>query len=155
MRRDLPARNPHEEEWGLHAEHTRRGAISVTIEAARKRKYCSPVEFQDREGRNDSLKLEFQEYLKKEKAKKRKKSRGQPPLAPRLDAPEAETLGEIDSAISENNNNQASGKRHTSNPAAGRSESCLVLSLSPSKNSTFFKVGSAHAGTSSAPGFVQ
>ena len=50
----------------MHAEQTRRGAISVTIEAARKRKYCTPMEFQDREGRNDSLKLQFEEYLKKE-----------------------------------------------------------------------------------------
>ena len=105
MRRDLPTRNPHEEEGGLHAEQTRRGAISVTIEAARKRKYSTPMEFQDREGRNNSLKLEFEEYLKKEKAKKRKKSRGQPPLAPQLEAPEADTLEEIDRSISEISNN--------------------------------------------------
>ena len=77
------------------------------------------MEFQDRESRSDSLKLEFEEYLKKEKAKKRKKSRGQPPLAPQLEAPEADTLQEIDRAISENNNIQASGKRYTSNPPAG------------------------------------
>ena len=75
MRRDLPARNPHEEEGGLHAEQTHRGAISVTIEPARKRKYCTAMEFQDREGRNDSLKLEIEEYLKKEKTKKRKKTK--------------------------------------------------------------------------------
>ena len=79
-----------------------------------KRKYCTPMEFQDRGGRNDCLKLEFEEYLKK-----RKKSKGQPPLAPQLDAPEADILEEIDRAISENNNNQASGKRPTSNPPAG------------------------------------
>ena len=95
MRQDVPARNPHEEEGGLRAEQTRRGAISVTIEAARKRKYCTPMEFQEREGRNDSLKLEFEEYLKKKKAKKRKNPRGQPPLAPQLHAPEADTLEDI------------------------------------------------------------
>ena len=99
MRQDVPNRNPNEEEGGLHAQQTRRGAISVTIEAARERKYCTPMEFQDREGRTDSLKLEFEEYLKKEKAKKRKKSRGQPPLAQQLDAPEADTLEGIDRAI--------------------------------------------------------
>ena len=75
MLHDVPARNPHEEAGGLHAEQTRRGAISVTIEAARKRKYRKPMEFQDRESRNDSLKLEFEEYLKKEKTKKRKKKK--------------------------------------------------------------------------------
>ena len=91
MRRDLPARSPHEEEGGLHAEQTRRGAISVTIEAARKRKYCRPMEFQNREGRNDSLKLEFEEYLKRRRINA-KKSKGQPPLAPRLHAPEADIL---------------------------------------------------------------
>ena len=37
MQSDVPARNPHEEEGGLHAEQTRRKASSVTIEAARKR----------------------------------------------------------------------------------------------------------------------
>ena len=57
----------------MHAEQTRRGAISVTIEAAQKRKYSTLMEFQDREGRNDSLKLEYEEHLKKEKMKKRKK----------------------------------------------------------------------------------
>ena len=121
MRRDLPARNPHEEESGLHAEQTRRSAISVTIKAAQKRKYCTPMEFQDREGRNDSLKLEFENYLKREKTKKRKKTKGLPPLAPQLHAPEADILEEIDRAISENNDNQASGKPpgHTSNPPAG------------------------------------
>ena len=77
------------------------------------------MEFQDREGRNDSLKLEFENYLKREKMKKRKKTKGQPPLAPQLGAPEAELLEIIDSAISENNYNQASGKRHTSTPPAG------------------------------------
>ena len=90
-----------------------RGAISVTIEAARKRNYYSPMEFQDREGRNDSLKLEFEKYLKKEK---RKKTKGQRPLAPQMDAPEADILEEIDKAISEDNNNQISGKRHTNKP---------------------------------------
>ena len=94
MQRDLPARNPHDKEGGLHADQTRRGTISVTIEAARKRKYCTPMEFQDREGRNDSLKLEFQEYLKTEKTKQRKKSKGQPPQAPKLDEPEADILEE-------------------------------------------------------------
>ena len=77
------------------------------------------MEFQDREGRNDSLKLEFENYLKREKTKKRKKTKGQPPLVPQLDAPEADILEIIDSAISENSTNQASGKRHTSNPPAG------------------------------------
>lgn len=33
------------------------------------------MEFQNREGRNDSLKLEFKEYLKKEMTKKRKKKK--------------------------------------------------------------------------------
>ena len=69
-----------------------------------------------REGRNDILKLESEEYLKKEKTQNRKKSKGQPPLAPRLDVPEADMLEETDRAVSENNNNQASGKRHTSKP---------------------------------------
>ena len=66
MQSDVPARNPHEEEGGLRAEQTRRCAISGTIEAAQKRKYCTPMKFQDKEGRNDSLKLEFENYLKKE-----------------------------------------------------------------------------------------
>ena len=112
----MPARNPHEEEGGLHAEQNCRGAISVTIEAARKRKHRTPMELQDREGRNKSRKLKSENYLKREKTKKRNKSKGQPPLAPQLDAPEAELLEIIDSAISENNYNRASGKRHTSNP---------------------------------------
>ena len=43
MRQDVPARNPHEEEEGLYEEQTRRGAISVTIKAARKRKYRTPI----------------------------------------------------------------------------------------------------------------
>ena len=60
MGQDVPARNLHEEEGGLHAEQTRRGAISVTMEAAQKRKYRTPMDIQDREGRNDSLKLEFE-----------------------------------------------------------------------------------------------
>ena len=64
MRHEVPVQNPHEEEGGLHAEQTCRGAISVTIEAARKRKYYNLMEFQDREGRNSSLKLEFERYLK-------------------------------------------------------------------------------------------
>ena len=34
------------------------------------------MEFQDREGRNDSLKLGFEEYLKKDKTKKQKASLG-------------------------------------------------------------------------------
>ena len=58
-------------EGGLHTEQTRRGAISVTIEAARKRKYCKPMEFQDREGRNDSLKLELENYLKKRRRRQK------------------------------------------------------------------------------------
>ena len=61
MRRDVLPQNSHEEEGGLHAEQTRRGAVSVKIEAARKRKYCTPMECQDREGRNDSLKMGFEE----------------------------------------------------------------------------------------------
>ena len=56
----------YEEEEGLHKEQTCRGAVSVVIEAARKRKYSTPMELQDREGRNTSLKLELEKYLKKE-----------------------------------------------------------------------------------------
>ena len=93
----MPPQNPHEEEGGLHAEQTRRGAISVTVEAARKREYRTPMKFQDREGRNDSLKLEFENYLKKEKTKEHKKTKGQPPLASQLDAPEADILEITDS----------------------------------------------------------
>ena len=36
------------------------------------------MEFQDREGRNDSLKLEFENYLKRERTEKRKKTKGRP-----------------------------------------------------------------------------
>ena len=73
--------------------------------------------FQDREGRNDSLKLKLEKHLKKEK-KKRRKTIGQPLLAPQRDAPEADILEEIDRAISEDDNNQPSGKRHTSKSPA-------------------------------------
>ena len=41
MQRYVPARNDHEEEGGLHEEQSRRGAVSVGIEAARKGKYCT------------------------------------------------------------------------------------------------------------------
>ena len=40
-------------------------------------------------------------------------------LLPQLDAPEADILEGIDRAVSENYDNQASGKWHTSNPPAG------------------------------------
>ena len=53
---------PREVGGGLHEEQTRRDAVSVMIEAARNRKYCTPIEFDNREG---SLMLEFEEYLKK------------------------------------------------------------------------------------------
>ena len=43
-------------------------------------KHCTPTEFQRREARNDSLKLEREEYLKKEKTKKCKRTIGQPPV---------------------------------------------------------------------------
>ena len=49
------------------------------------------MEFQRREGRNHSLKLELKKYLKKEKEKKRKKTTGQPPLPQRQRTPEADT----------------------------------------------------------------
>ena len=49
------------------------------------------MEFKTREGRNDSLRLELKEYMKKEKEKKRKKTTGQPLLALRQHAPEADT----------------------------------------------------------------
>ena len=122
MRYDVPPQNPHEE-GGLHASQTHKGADSVVIEAACKRKYCTPMDFQDREGRNDSPKMGFEEHLKKGKTKKRKKPKGQPPLAPQQDAPGADILKEIDRAISEDNNNQTSGKRHTSNPPTGLTSS--------------------------------
>lgn len=41
MQRYVPARNPHGEEGGLHEEQSHRGAVSVVIETARKRKYCT------------------------------------------------------------------------------------------------------------------
>ena len=43
MRHDVPARTPYEEQGGLHAEQTHRGAVSVTIEAAWERRYCTPM----------------------------------------------------------------------------------------------------------------
>ena len=60
------------------------------------------------EGRKDSLKLEFEEYLKREKNKKRKKTKGQPschlsgpredpgpvPLMPQQHASEVQALEE-------------------------------------------------------------
>ena len=70
MRRDVPVRTPHEEEGGLHEEQTHKGAASGVIEAAGKRKYCTPMTVQNREGRTNSLKLEFEEHLKVEKMKK-------------------------------------------------------------------------------------
>ena len=56
------------------------------------------MEFQDKEGRNDRLKMRFEENLKNGKTKKRKKTKGQPPLAQEQDAPEAKVLEEIDRA---------------------------------------------------------
>ena len=56
------------------------------------------------EGRKDSLKLEFEEHLKEEKKKIRRKARGQPPLALQQPASGAKTLEEVDRAISEDNN---------------------------------------------------
>ena len=90
MQRDVPARNqlatPMRKEGGLHAEQTCRGAVSVMIKAAQKRKYCtymeSILEWKDRDGRNDSSKMGSEEYLKKGKTEKRKKTKDQPPLAP-------------------------------------------------------------------------
>ena len=72
------------------------------------------MDFQDREGRNESLKMGFEEYLKKGKTKRTQK--GQPPLAPQQDAQDPDILEEMDRALSEDNNNQTSGKQHTSNP---------------------------------------
>ena len=89
------------------------------IQAVRKRKYCTPPEFQ-REGSNASLKLEFEEYLKKGE-KNRKKAKGQPLLASQQDVSEADILEDIDRAISEDSYNQTSKKRYTSNPTAGLS----------------------------------
>ena len=43
------------------------------------------MELQNREGRNNSIKLEFEEYLRKE-TKTRKKTKGQPPLPLQQDA---------------------------------------------------------------------
>ena len=103
----------------MHAEQTPRGAVSVVIEAPPKRKYCTPMEVRDRKGSNDSLKMGFEKYLEKGKIKKRKRTKGQPPLASKQDAPEADILEEVDRAISADDNTQTSGKRHTSNPPAG------------------------------------
>ena len=64
LQRDLPERCPHEEEGGLHQEQTRRGALSVTINPVRKKRYITPLEFQERESREDSLIETFKEYLK-------------------------------------------------------------------------------------------
>ena len=60
------------------------------------------MEFQEREGRNDSLKLGFEEYLRKE-VKRRKKTKGRPPLASQECAAVADFLEEIDRAMSEDN----------------------------------------------------
>ena len=43
MHLDLPAQNPHEV-GGLHAEQTRRDALSIVIEPVRRRKHCTPME---------------------------------------------------------------------------------------------------------------
>ena len=63
------------------------------------------MEFQ-REGRNDSLKMGFEEYLKKGKTKKCNKTKGQLPLAPQQDAPKADIMEERDRAISVDKNNR-------------------------------------------------
>ena len=65
MKQDLPTQNPREVEGGLHAEQNKKNTFSIVIVAARKRKSCTPTELQKREGRNDSLKPELEEYLKK------------------------------------------------------------------------------------------
>ena len=100
MQLAVPARNPHEENGGSNEEQTRRGAVSAVIEAVRKRKYCTPMEFNGRKGRNDSLKLKYEKHLKKEKRWKHKKTKNQLPLAPHQHAPEAHTL-QMDKAFSE------------------------------------------------------
>ena len=65
------------------------------------------MELQRRECRNSSLKLDSEEYLMKEKKKKRKETTGQPPLAPQQHTPGADTLEEVDRAISEHSDNRA------------------------------------------------
>ena len=59
------------------------------------------MEFQDGEDRNDSLKLGFEKHPKKEKTKKRKKTKSQPPLATQLDTPEAGILEEMNKSSQE------------------------------------------------------
>ena len=49
------------------------------MDPVQKRVYSTPMEFQSRKGRNDSLKLKIKEYLKKEKTETRKKTNGQLP----------------------------------------------------------------------------
>ena len=94
MQCHVPAQNSHEEEAGLHEEQTCRNAVSVVNEAVQKRKSCTSMKFQSEEGRTDSLKLKIRGYLKKEAEKRCNKTKGQPPLAPRQHASEADTLRE-------------------------------------------------------------
>ena len=63
------------------------------------------MEFQGRKGRNDSLTLESEKHLENEKKGKRKKTKGQLPLAPKQHAPEADTLQETGKAFSKPNTN--------------------------------------------------
>ena len=42
MQQDVPARNLHEEEGGLHDQQIRRDAVPHVIEAVGKSKYCTP-----------------------------------------------------------------------------------------------------------------
>ena len=89
----LDAQTPHEEEGGLHEEQTRRAAVSVVIEAAQKRKYCTPMEFQNTEGQNDSLKLELEKYMEK-RGEETQEDKRPSPLASQQDACETDILEE-------------------------------------------------------------
>ena len=80
-----------------------------------------------KEGRNDSLKLEFEEYLKKEKKRKCKEIKGQPPLASQQDALEVDVLMETDRALSEDHENKSKEARHQQPPS--RLDYSLVFSL--------------------------
>ena len=102
----------------MHEEQTLGGAVSDVIEAVQKSKCCSPMEFQSGEGRNDSLKLASEGYLKREE-KKQRKTKGQPQLVPRQHASGADILKDISRAISEDNYDSTARNQHTTNPPAG------------------------------------
>ena len=57
---------------GLHQEQTRRGVRSVTTNPVQKKRYSTPLEFQERESREVKT---FKEYLKMDTNKKAKKTK--------------------------------------------------------------------------------